>query len=947
MTSTIIHSEMFNNLSFGGVDIGAYPTSDKYAVTNYYTINDFKGWHFAGNTYYTLDGTSTDGAVILNEGPPGGTASTTVTGLISGQTYTLSFDVWGDNEPGLAWVLNVSVDGTLLLTANGVDQQPGTNPGTTETISFVATGTSAFLEFSQASVTLASPIIDNVQVIAERVTSYTVTIDGTDAIFLAGRSDLLIPHANLSWGDFDAGTYDGMLRHSSPTPEEALETLPSTIPVTGGSVLQVVHPATGGMNFFNGFGAPYFGPDGNDALASSSNITPFAGISGYIGPQGALAGVFLTDAIPDGSPPSTLDFSSAEIGVDFPSLSPQMGQIFFIGDGQTSGGMPQQFVAPEGATRLALGIADGFGFIGVPGAYDDNDGAYQITLGVVATTNQPPVANADVRTATEDVALAAASVLANDTDADGHDLHISAVQVSGVTITDGGVGDLDGASNGSIQFTTVMGGRATINLDDGTFGYDQNGVLNGLAAGESGADSFKYQATDGSATSNFATVSLTINGVNDTPIALPDTATIQKGGTVTGNVIANDSDPDHDTLIIGGQSVKGSYGILRLDDEGNYSYTANSNAKVGAQDVFTYSVSDGHVSVQQSLIVTLQADAGNSLNSARNLGTLGSASYAPISEWVGIGDPADYFKFNFSGNERLKLSITGLNGNADLYLLDNSGKTIQSSTLTANSSEVVLETLTTGTYYVKVQYESGNTDYDLNFAFNPIPSIPLPFASNYSDMYVTQGWGVAKPSHKGDLYYALDLSRPGGPAGIDALSVGNNGTVVDYRDNVGDDQSGNNGYGNYITIKYTTSQGEEYFVTYLHLQAGSITAALRDEIPSELLVTLQNATTYADLDVGNAVGKIGDTGWGKDSPKDYLPHLHFQFSDDRMSLKFSDGYTGYIADASKANGQTHNFISQDFAYDGDGRADIPDDSLAAYADFVGYEAYTNNEFWFL
>jgi hypothetical protein len=31
---------------------------------------------------------------------------------------------------------------------------------------------------------------------------------------------------------------------------------------------------------------------------------------------------------------------------------------------------------------LALGIPDGFGFVGVPGAYDDNDGAYRIIIGV-------------------------------------------------------------------------------------------------------------------------------------------------------------------------------------------------------------------------------------------------------------------------------------------------------------------------------------------------------------------------------------------------------------------------------------------------------------------------------------------------------------------------------------------------------------------------------------
>ena len=63
-----------------------------------------------------------------------------MTGLIPGATYALSFDVWGDNQPGLAWVLNVAVDGSPLLTLNDVDHAAGTFPGITETIYFTAIG---------------------------------------------------------------------------------------------------------------------------------------------------------------------------------------------------------------------------------------------------------------------------------------------------------------------------------------------------------------------------------------------------------------------------------------------------------------------------------------------------------------------------------------------------------------------------------------------------------------------------------------------------------------------------------------------------------------------------------------------------------------------------------------------------------------------------------------
>lgn len=80
------------------------------------------------------------------------------------------------------------------------------------------------------------------------------------------------------------------------------------------------------------------------------------------------------------------NFSPAGLGIDFLSLNPGLGQVFYIGDGKTAGDVFQQFVAPVGATRLFLGIPDGFGFGGAPGAYDDNDGSYRIRIGI----NQVP-----------------------------------------------------------------------------------------------------------------------------------------------------------------------------------------------------------------------------------------------------------------------------------------------------------------------------------------------------------------------------------------------------------------------------------------------------------------------------------------------------------------------------------------------------------------------------
>jgi hypothetical protein len=210
---------------------------------------------------------------------------------------------------------------------------------------------------------------------------YSLSIAGSDAIFLAGRTDVTIPPASDPWAGF-------LIRHAGPTPEEIQETLPPSIPVSGADVIKVADPAVGGISFFNGFGAPLFGPGGNGL--DGSNLTPLGGISGYLGPQGALVGVFLNNDIPDGSPPATLDFGPLGLGRDFPTLSPGLGQVFYIGDGVAPGNVFQEFIAPTGATRLFLGIPDGFGFNGAPGAYDDNDGAYRIKIGVNETPTGVP-----------------------------------------------------------------------------------------------------------------------------------------------------------------------------------------------------------------------------------------------------------------------------------------------------------------------------------------------------------------------------------------------------------------------------------------------------------------------------------------------------------------------------------------------------------------------------
>jgi Flp pilus assembly protein TadG len=101
------------------------------------------------------------------------------------------------------------------------------------------------------------------------------------------------------------------------------------------------------------------GPDGNTQRIQTHRAGAEHGKSSLTAPIDSVVGVFLDDSIPSGPTPANLDFTTAA-SRDFTSFSPQLRQVFFIGDGRTSTGTVQQFIVPTGATRLFIGKMDGF-----------------------------------------------------------------------------------------------------------------------------------------------------------------------------------------------------------------------------------------------------------------------------------------------------------------------------------------------------------------------------------------------------------------------------------------------------------------------------------------------------------------------------------------------------------------------------------------------------------
>jgi VCBS repeat-containing protein len=170
---------------------------------------------------------------------------------------------------------------------------------------------------------------------------------------------------------------------------------------------------------------------------------------------------------------------------------------------------------------------------------------------------------------------------------------------NGVTLDASGSSDIDGQAlsySWDLNNDGIYGDATGVNL---TLSWAQLQAL-GKTGGSYG---IQLQVSDGFG--GVATTLTTLN-VNNPPTANGDNASIAEDaapGTVSGNVVTNDSDANGDTLsVTNAGTFMLPHGSLVLHADGSYDYTLdNANTAVNAlkagqslTDSFTYAVSDGH-----------------------------------------------------------------------------------------------------------------------------------------------------------------------------------------------------------------------------------------------------------------------------------------------------------------------------------------------------------------
>ena len=188
-----------------------------------------------------------------------------------------------------------------------------------------------------------------------------------------------------------------------------------------------------------------------------------------------------------------------------------------------------------------------------------------------------------IPTAPIDVSVSG-DVLDNDTDADDAKADLTVTLVDDVDVTEG---------------TLTLNG-------DGTFDFDPADNFNGDAV-------FTYTVNDGRIDSAQATVTITVNSINDAPVAVADAFAIDEDTLFDSvgaglNLTANDTDTENDALT-----------VILVDDvtEGTLTFTGNdftyqADPHYHGADSFTYKLSDGDLEFN-TVTVTITV---NSINDA-------------------------------------------------------------------------------------------------------------------------------------------------------------------------------------------------------------------------------------------------------------------------------------------------------------------------------------------
>ncbi len=488
----------------------------------------------------TLDAVDENSAIGTNVGITASASDADAT--TNAITYTL------DVSAGGRFAINGSTG--VITVAGGIDYETAT------TYAITVRATSADLSFSTQTFVIAiNPLNDNAPVVTSNgggTTAGTSIAENTTAVTTVTAIDADLPAQTLTYS-ISGGADAALFTIDVSTGVLSFVTAPDfEIPTDAdlNNVYEVQVTVSDGAGLSDSQDISVTVTDTNEVPTISAIGDQLIGEDGTTGPLSFIVGDQETA-------PGSLVVTAVSSNT---TLIPN-GNLILGGAGVnrtvTVNPAANQFGGP---VTITLTVSDGV---------NSSQTTFTVTM---LEVNDAPVANADSATTNEDNAVSG-NVLTNDTDIDNTD-GIPGNEDTATAVLD------SGPTNGSLLFNA-----------DGSFTYTPN-------ANYFGTDTFTYHAVDSDgAPSNIATVTITVNEVNDAPVAVDDVATTNEDTSVTGDVLANDTDNDNTDGVLGNEETHTAVlnagpinGSLNLNSNGSFTYTPNPD--FFGTDSFTYHAVD-------------------------------------------------------------------------------------------------------------------------------------------------------------------------------------------------------------------------------------------------------------------------------------------------------------------------------------------------------------------
>jgi len=321
---------------------------------------------------------------------------------------------------------------------------------------------------------------------------------------------------------------------------------------------------------------------------------------------------------------------------------------------------------------------------------DGEGGTDTATLDItVNAVNDVPVANPEINSTDEDTQLvvaAAAGVLSNDTDPDGDTPTVTEYNVGGNSVTVGNP-------------LILTEGNLTI-AADGSYIFDPAPDFNGPVP------AVTYTISDGNGGEASSTLTITVDPVNDAPVAEDDSQSTPMNTPVAVPVLNNDHDPEDGDLIILDVNTTGTDGTVVWDENGTVIFTPDTDF-IGIT-TFTYTIDDGNGGTDTATVTITVTDPTDPSNNAvtavadsattqldtdvdipvlindydpesdefhlTSVVTQPLNGTATINDNGTVGDPSDdYITYEpntgFVGNDTFEYEITDANGNRDIAIV--------------------------------------------------------------------------------------------------------------------------------------------------------------------------------------------------------------------------------------------------------------------------------------